>query len=671
MFYEENYINTQSKCFFLYTSSITSFLCFIFISCKNCDFSAPADGNKEDPSAPREYNFEMSSIKPQVIDASSCPIDVVTVFLDRAEVVRSLNFKAVPGENEIVVIALSHSIDPQSIRVKAIGECQILDVSYDSSMKTIEPDKNDNSTAIAAFSKTLAEFEKKKDSLTKQATRNKLAKKLIQSYVDSALSVNGSTPKIATATLDDAKATITFYTSEMERLDDEEMKLADLLDEVRKNIELTNHELNKIRGASSITYNTTRSISIVINALTAHDNMQLQVSYVVFNATWVPSYDLRVSSSQSTMDVTYYAEVKQTTNENWNDCKLILSTSNPAIGAAPPPLPSRKVTFFVPTISYNSYGRSLASKKRSEEDEDSYVERASFSALEDFQNESSAGGGGVMRSLALGAAARPPPPPTATAQGSGDAGSTVFQIARKVNILSDSKPHRVTVTTTSFPTQTVHYAAPAAAAIAYIQAKTMNTSQYPMLASDKVSVFFDGVYVATTSLKQANTGESFNVFLGADPAVKVEYLPARTEESAKGWMSGTTQRKVFYSTVLTNTKKQVVKLILADILPRSPDEKIVVELIEPAATSLAKATDNAASGNAVSEQDIFSNVLSSDLSEGASSGASGMLWAKDSITQNKYTNNIIWFKTLQPGEKIEIKFTYRISYPQGQTIVIQ
>jgi hypothetical protein len=173
----------------------------------------------------------------------------------------------------------------------------------------------------------LAEFEKKKDSLTKQATRNKLAKNLIQSYVDSALSVNGSTPnKIATATLDDAKATITFYASEMERLDEEEMKLADLLDEVRKNFELTNHELNKIRGASSITYNTTRSISIVINALTAHDNMQLQVSYVVFNATWVPSYDLRVSSSQSTIDVTYYEEVKQTTNQNWNDCKLILST---------------------------------------------------------------------------------------------------------------------------------------------------------------------------------------------------------------------------------------------------------------------------------------------------------------------------------------------------------
>jgi hypothetical protein len=57
--------------------------------------------------------------------------------------------------------------------------------------------------------------------------------------------------------------------------------------------------------------------------------------------------------------------------------------------------------------------------------------------------------------------------------------------------------------------------------------RAINSSRYPLLASDKASVFFDGSFVCTTNLKMIYPGESFSVFLGTDSTVKVRYkLPS-------------------------------------------------------------------------------------------------------------------------------------------------
>ena len=45
--------------------------------------------------------------------------------------------------------------------------------------------------------------------------------------------------------------------------------------------------------------------------------IQLLVSYVVSNASWSPKYDLRVASSERTMQVSYFGIVEQNTGEDW------------------------------------------------------------------------------------------------------------------------------------------------------------------------------------------------------------------------------------------------------------------------------------------------------------------------------------------------------------------
>ena len=43
----------------------------------------------------------------------------------------------------------------------------------------------------------------------------------------------------------------------------------------------------------------------------------LKVSYVVSNASWTPKYDLRVSSAERSMAVSYFGMVQQNTGEDW------------------------------------------------------------------------------------------------------------------------------------------------------------------------------------------------------------------------------------------------------------------------------------------------------------------------------------------------------------------
>ena len=64
-----------------------------------------------------------------------------------------------------------------------------------------------------------------------------------------------------------------------------------------------------------------------------------------------------------------------------------------------------------------------------------------------------------------------------------------------------------------------------------------NDSDYTLLASDDVSIFFDNSFVTKTSLTSVSPGESFQTFLGIDPAVKVSEIRGRgrRQVTVYGW----------------------------------------------------------------------------------------------------------------------------------------
>ena len=238
-------------------------------------------------------------------------------------------------------------------------------------------------------------------------------------------------------------------------------------------------------------------------------------------------------------------------------------------------------------------------------------------------------------------------------------GTAAFVIPRVSNIPSDNKPHKSTIAILEFKPTLVYYAAPAVTSFAYLQSKTVNTSQYPLIKSNKVNVFLDGNFISTSVLKNsAAPGESFISFLGVDNSIKVQYLPSKEVHENQKWFSNQQRRRYESTTIITNTRSSDSKILIVDLLPASNTEKIKVELIEPTAESLV--TVASVSGEiATTEEDMITSLLATVTETGV-----------ELITQNKFTNNIVWFKTIAANKKEEVKLAYRVSWPEGGNIVI-
>ena len=66
---------------------------------------------------PRTVSVSADETKLQVeVLATECKVESVIVYLDRAEVCRSLKVKLRPGENEVIIKNISSCIDRDSIR---------------------------------------------------------------------------------------------------------------------------------------------------------------------------------------------------------------------------------------------------------------------------------------------------------------------------------------------------------------------------------------------------------------------------------------------------------------------------------------------------------------------------------------------------------------------------
>ena len=61
-----------------------------------------------------------------------------------------------------------------------------------------------------------------------------------------------------------------------------------------------------------------------------------KITYLVKQARWYPTYDIRAKNIQSPISITYKANVSQQSGEDWNNVELTVSTANPNEGGAKP-----------------------------------------------------------------------------------------------------------------------------------------------------------------------------------------------------------------------------------------------------------------------------------------------------------------------------------------------
>jgi uncharacterized protein (TIGR02231 family) len=172
-----------------------------------------------------------------------------------------------------------------------------------------------------------------------------------------------------------------------------------------------------------------------------------------------------------------------------------------------------------------------------------------------------------------------------------------------------------------------------------IKLNAMNSSDFPFLAGD-MNVFFDGNFVSKSQIGNVAKFEKFEVFLGSDPSVKVEYkLPHKLRET-KGLLGGTIKMNVTRRTTIKNTKSKAIQMTVMDQLPLSTTNSIVVLLTTP-------------------ELNVKDKTLQNVVIDGKTTGK---------IQLHSDTNNIEWNFTLNASTEVSIPYHYSVSWPSHQTI---
>jgi uncharacterized protein (TIGR02231 family) len=466
-----------------------------------------------------------------VANIKESPVVNATVFTDRAEVSRLV--KTTPskgaGSYTLQLKGLVEAADPDSIRVKAeSSKCEILEVSFGVHHESaVQEESGPVAEAKAHLKKQKAQLEEKRLELDRILQRDKLVQGFVNRELTSKKDETKEEPSAASL-VSSVRELLTFHEEHSNSTDKKLVLIRNELEICEEEERKAKDALQKIkRDTEESTVLTSRDVSIIFNA-PSDNEVVLRLTYNVSKAKWTPSYDVRVSEANGTpaMQLSYFGVVKQNTGEDWIGAQLALSTATPSVGGTPPAPPTRVVSI------QSAYARAMKKSKRNsaprfEVQRNDVHSRANMNMMQSRMV--------PVRQTSLNAAELDLSDDsdlddddngigaTAAVASQSAGGSSTFRIERNTTILSDNKDHKVCIAVIELAPQFRYFATPALEAKAYLQVRANNNSAYSLLASNKVSVFFDGSYVCNTSLKQIQPGESFSVFLGTDVSVKVEH----------------------------------------------------------------------------------------------------------------------------------------------------
>jgi uncharacterized protein (TIGR02231 family) len=160
--------------------------------------------------------------------------------------------------------------------------------------------------------------------------------------------------------------------------------------------------------------------------------------------------------------------------------------------------------------------------------------------------------------------------------------SVTFRLPKPASVPADWQPHKVPIRTQRFKADIAYEATPKLMPYAFLRAKVNNTTDVLYLAGP-VSVFLDGAFVSTASLKQVAPHETFDLYLGVDERVKVERTPLkeRVEVSLLPGLRGKTKSTDYeFLTTIENLTGRRILITVFEQVPVSERDAIVVESVK-------------------------------------------------------------------------------------------
>ncbi len=238
----------------------------------------------------------------------------VTVFLDGAQVTRQGNADLPKGVSVLVFKSLSAKVIEQSIQAEATHGVKILAVSFGVDYLNVKQ----KPAKIAAL-----EAEKKKWS---SQLRHELSQEEVYKEEEVILKTNKSIGSNAKGVeVEQLKLAMDYFRARL-------LEIKAKIFETDKNIRKLNEEItrldNQLQELNAAQEEESGTITVKVSSK-SFTSSTVTVKYLVKDAKWFPSYDIRAKDVQSPVSVTYKANISQQSGEDWEHVELTISSGNP------------------------------------------------------------------------------------------------------------------------------------------------------------------------------------------------------------------------------------------------------------------------------------------------------------------------------------------------------
>ncbi|MFD0767173.1 DUF4139 domain-containing protein [Mucilaginibacter lutimaris] len=596
-------------------------------------------------------------------------VQKVTLFLNGAQVTRTSPVSIVPGTSTLVFEDISPNIDVQSIQVRAAGDFTILSVKHEMNYLNLQQ-KQKQVEQLQSQQKVL------RDKLSL------LNASLVINQEEYNMLVKNQTITGQNASLDvlKLKQALDFQTARLTDNKKKEQVINNDIAAVNTELQRYDKQIADIRKSKGVTDATSNILVTVSSKIAAQS--QFTLTYLVNNANWFPTYDIRAKNVNSPISIAYKANVTQQSGEDWKNVKLTLSTGNPTISGGKPELTPYFLTYGMyyagqqsaitkvtgqvtgqddrsplPGVSIRVKGTSIGAQtdvngnysiqvpNSSAVLEYSFVgfEKAERTAAQPVLNISLKPSVNALNEVVVmgyGSSDKDSNyeynsvPRALKSKTSGLQSTPVevqqvenqtnveFNIANQYTIPSDGKPYTVEINEVSTDATYQYFVAPKLSTDVFLTARITDWNKYNFL-SGEANLFFEGTFIGKSLIDTHATTDTLNLSLGTDKNIVVTRTLQKDLTGKQGFGSNKKETRDWLITV-KNRKSQPVNLLVEDQVPVSQNSAIEVET-----------------------QDV--------------SGAQ----------MDKLSGKLSWSQNLKPMDEKQLHLKYQVKYPKNQLVIVQ
>lgn len=522
-------------------------------------------------------------------------IESVTVFLNGAELYSTTRLSVPAGESEFLLTNVAGNVNQQSLNVGAGSGVVVQSATFQNNY--LQDD--DLSPRAREIQDSILYFADEKKVIHNKITAIEEQLNIIQHNRQVSGANNGLSTTELVKMLDIVKTRMAGLLDEKDALMYSTRDMDERMKKLRQQFEEEKNRGFQPGGQLLVKLYSKRAVT-----------SDISVTYVVHNAGWTPTYDIRVDEVGGPVQLAYKAHVYQNSGVAWNKVKLTLSTGNPTEGAQAPTLNPWYLAFYQPRpIAYkNSINAESYTKKESEKA--NIAGARSDGTLYIIDGVQVVGDRGINVSQGT---------IDEYVETDNQGVNTLFEIELPYTIPSDGKQHNVAVKTAQLSATYRYYAVPKLDRDAFLQAQITGWEDLDLLPA-QTNIFYEGTYVGQGFIDVRNVKDTMNLSLGRDKKIVVRR--ERDKELRSVRTIGTNVRETFvYKISVRNTRSKPVDIVLIDQVPISNDKDIEVD-------------DREYKGG----------------------------------DYNENTGAVTWKLELKPNETKELKLGYTVKYPKGRQI---